>query len=119
MQATSAIDSEQYDAADQLLLSVLDIERREQDAIALQAVLAHLRGDFDKEKQLRNLALMTWKSNPHVDHLIGKKLSDKYRFAEGAEYQRAALTMDPTYVQQVFSWHRTYFDLVTTMSAGS
>tara|TARA_R110002049_G_scaffold4601_5_gene32214 strand:+ start:301266 stop:303932 length:2667 start_codon:yes stop_codon:yes gene_type:complete len=102
MQATGAIDREQYAAADQLIKQVLDINRREQDAIALQAVLAHLRGDFEKEKQLRDLALMTWKSNPRVDHLIGKKLSDKYRFAEGAEYQRSALTIDPTYTAASF-----------------
>ena len=102
MQATAAIDREQYDAADKLIKRVLDINGRQQDAIALQAVLAHLRGDFPKEKKLRDLALMTWKKNPHVDHLIGKKLSDKYRFAEGAEYQRAALTIDPTYAAASF-----------------
>ena len=102
MQATAAIDREQYDAADQLIKKILDIDRRQQDAIALQAVLAHLRGDFDQEKELRDLALTTWKNNPHVDHLIGKKLSDKYRFAEGAEYQRAALTIDPSYAAASF-----------------
>src|SRR5262249_5975424 len=35
--------------------------------------------------------------NPEVDFLIGKKLSQKYRFAEGEKYQRQALQMDPKY----------------------
>jgi tetratricopeptide (TPR) repeat protein len=33
-----------------------------------------------------------------VDHLIGRKLSQKYRFAEGADYQRRALKLDPAYL---------------------
>ena len=102
MQATNAIDQEKYETADALIKSVLDVNRRDQEAIALQSVLAHLRGDFKKEKQLRDLSLMTWSKNPRVDYLIGKKLSDKYRFAEGAEYQRSALTMDPTYTPASF-----------------
>ena len=39
----------------------------------------------------------TWPKNPEVDHLIGRKLSQKYRFAEGAEYQRKSLAFDPNY----------------------
>jgi tetratricopeptide (TPR) repeat protein len=33
-----------------------------------------------------------------VDHLIGRKLSQKYRFAEGAAAQRKALEFDPEYL---------------------
>ena len=36
-------------------------------------------------------ALVPWGTNPEVDHLIGTKLSQNYRFAKGAEYQRKAL----------------------------
>ena len=36
-------------------------------------------------------------SNPEVDHLIGRKLSQKYRFAEGAATQKQALAIDPDY----------------------
>ena len=59
------------------------------------AVLAHLKGQFDQETLLRAAALSTWADNPDVDHLIGKKLSQKYRFEEGAAYQRKALELDP------------------------
>ena len=42
--------------------------------------------------------LAPWATNPEVDHLIGRKLSQKYRFAEGAAYQRRALELDPDYL---------------------
>ena len=46
----------------------------------------------------RAAALQHWPTNPEVDHLIGKKLSQKYRFAEGEQYQRQALEFDPKYL---------------------
>ena len=46
----------------------------------------------------RAKALADWTDNPGVDHLIGRKLSRQYRFAEGAAYQRRALAMRSDYV---------------------
>jgi tetratricopeptide (TPR) repeat protein len=60
-------------------------------------VLAHLRADEAGERRARDQALSLWRTNPEVDHLIGRKLSQKYRFAEGAEYQRRALGFDADY----------------------
>ncbi|MCA9069852.1 MAG: hypothetical protein KDA84_13055, partial [Planctomycetaceae bacterium] len=65
---------------------------------AYRAVLAHLQHKPKDEVQARETALSTWKDNPEVDHLIGKKLSQKYRFAEGEVYQRRALAFDPKYL---------------------
>ncbi|EMI45130.1 tetratricopeptide repeat protein [Rhodopirellula sp. SWK7] len=96
-QAESAIDREQYDRAKEFLGKIVAIHPKHADAWALQAVLAHLDGDLELEKKLRETALSTWSRNPRVDYLIGKKLSEKYRFAEGAEYQRRALDFDPTF----------------------
>lgn len=96
-QASSAIDREQYKEAESILDRVLAINDKHQEAIAMQAVIAHLYGDYEKEKQLRDVALTTWKNNPRVDHWIGRKLSQKYRFEEGAAYQRRALAIDPSY----------------------
>jgi tetratricopeptide (TPR) repeat protein len=42
--------------------------------------------------------LKFWKNNPRVDYLIGLKLSQKYRFAEGAAHQRQALSFDRDYL---------------------
>ncbi len=95
MLAENLIDAESYDEADEIIDSVLVTNPRQPLAIALQAVLSHLRGDYKKEKQLRDKALTTWSRNSEVDHLIGRKLSQKYRFAEGARYQRQALVFDP------------------------
>ncbi|MEO1619325.1 MAG: hypothetical protein AAFV88_26055, partial [Planctomycetota bacterium] len=71
-------------------------------AHALLAAIAHLKGDFEAEKQLREKALEHWPSNPEVDHLIGRKLSDNYRFAEGAAYQRRAITFAPQHIAANF-----------------
>jgi hypothetical protein len=42
--------------------------------------------------------LKFWKTNPQVDYLIGYKLSQKYRFAEGAAAQKRALAFEPDYL---------------------
>ncbi|EMI56368.1 tetratricopeptide repeat protein [Rhodopirellula sallentina] len=96
-QAESAIDREQYDVARSLLEEVVAIHPKQPDAWALRAVLAHLDGDEQREKEYRETALSTWSQNPRVDYMIGKKLSEKYRFAEGAKYQQRALEMDASF----------------------
>ena len=96
--ADHAIDSEQYEQAKQLLQEVLAINLQHPDAWSYHAVLAHLHGDYKAEQTLRMWALTANKKNPAVDHLIGRKLSAKYRFEEGAKYQRKALTLDPNFI---------------------
>ena len=61
-------------------------------------MIAHLHSDKAKELESREKGLAFWSQNPEVDHLIGKKLSQKYRFAEGAEYQKASLRFKADYV---------------------
>lgn len=97
MLAEVAIDRERYDEAESAITEMLKVNVHDQNAWALSAVLAHIRGNYEIEKLMRAAALSTWAQNPHVDHLIGKKLSRKYRFAEAAEYQNRALEMEPTY----------------------
>src|SRR5437899_789219 len=67
-------------------------------AWAFRAVLSHLASDSSGETEAREKGLKFWKTNPEVDYLIGKKLSQKYRFAEGAAYQRRALGFNKQYV---------------------
>lgn len=102
IKAERAIDAEQYEAAALVLEIITTLNPNHQQAIALRAVLAHLRGDFQQEEKLRQEALKTWSTNPKVDHLIGRKLSDKYRFEEGAAYQRRALELDSGYLPAKF-----------------
>lgn len=97
LQAEALIDREQYELAEKLIGDVLAINLHDQDAWALLAVLAHLRGNFEIESLMRAAALSTWGDNPGVDHLIGLKLSQNYRFEEGSEYQSRALDMRPGY----------------------
>ncbi|WP_414661542.1 peptidase MA family metallohydrolase [Horticoccus sp. 23ND18S-11] len=92
------IDAEAYDDAARLLDDVIDVNPVQPDAWAYRAVIAHLKNDPIAERLARERALASWATNPRVDFLIGEKLSAKYRFAEGAAYQRRAREFDPDYL---------------------
>lgn len=92
------IDGEEYKTADKVLEQALAVNPWQPEAWAYRAVLAHLRNDGAGEASARKTALKFWKTNPEVDHVIGRKLAQKYRFAEGAAYQRKALQFDPKYL---------------------
>jgi tetratricopeptide (TPR) repeat protein len=96
-QVDNAIDAEEYEQAETILKQAHAVNSKHARAWAYSAVLAHLTGDYKNEEAHRKQALATWTTNPEVDHLIGHKLSQKYRFAEGAAYQRQALKFAPTY----------------------
>jgi tetratricopeptide (TPR) repeat protein len=96
-QADNLIDREDYAGAEAILRKVVEINPRHPRAWAYRAVLAHIAGERDKEEAHRAKALEAWATNPEVDWLIGLKLSQKYRFAEGAARQGQALTFDEDY----------------------
>jgi tetratricopeptide (TPR) repeat protein len=92
------IDAERYEEAESGLRQVAAVNPHHPRAAAYKAVLAHLKNQPDHEKQHRDAGLKFWTTNPEVDHVIGRKLSQKYRFAEGAEHQRQALKFDPQHL---------------------
>jgi tetratricopeptide (TPR) repeat protein len=96
--ADGKIDAEQYDEAEKVLTQIAAVNAHHPRALAYRAVIAHLRNQPDSEKLHRTAALKHWPSNPEVDHLIGQKLSQKYRFAEGEQYQRQSLAFAPNYL---------------------
>lgn len=96
--ANHLIDAEEYVGAGATLSRALKVNPWHPEAWAYQAVLAHLRGDSTGETEAREKALRFWRQNPLVDHLIGLKLSQKYRFAEGATCQRQSLVFDPDFL---------------------
>ncbi|HLB74352.1 MAG TPA: tetratricopeptide repeat protein [Sedimentisphaerales bacterium] len=96
--AEHQIDCEDYDAAAKLLDRVVEVNPWHPEAWAYRALLAYLADDRSAFKTCWANALKFRTTNPLVDHLIGRKLSEKYRFAEGAEYQRGALKLDPDYL---------------------
>lgn len=100
--AESEIDAESYAEAKSTITKVLTTNLHEPRAWCLLAVIAHLEGNYEIEKLMRAAALSPLKNNPEVAHLIGRKLSDKYRFAEGAEYQRLAIESDASYNAATF-----------------
>jgi len=93
-----AIDAEEYAEADKLLARAFKVNPWCPEAWAYRAMLAHLRNDAAGETLARENALKYWPNNPAVDQLIGLKLSQKYRFAEGAACQRQALAFDAGYL---------------------
>jgi tetratricopeptide (TPR) repeat protein len=98
LMAEHYIDCEDDKGAAKLLDKVLAFNPWHPQAWAYKVVLAHLANDFEAAKDHRAKALKYWKTNPEVNYLIGRKLSQKYRFAEGAKYQRQALKLDPEYL---------------------
>lgn len=96
--ADHLIDAEQYEAAEESIAKALKVNPWHPQGWAYRGVLAHLKNADDEENAAREKALKFWDTNPEVDHLIGRKLSQKYRFAEGAAAQRKALRFDPNYL---------------------
>lgn len=94
--AEHQIDCEDYDAAAASLDRVIAVNPWHPEAWAYRALLAHLDNDPNAAQGHRERALKFWPTNPQVDHLIGAKLSQKYRFEEGARCQRQALLFDNT-----------------------
>jgi tetratricopeptide (TPR) repeat protein len=96
--AEHQIDSEDRETAAKTLTRALAVNPWYPDAWAYQAVLAHLANDPNACNVRRANALKFWPANPRVDYLIGRKLSQNYRFAEGAACQRRSLKADPNYL---------------------
>lgn len=91
------IDAERRDTAAVHLDRALAVNPHTPDAHALRAVLAHVARDSAAAARHRETALSTWRTNPRVDHLIGRKLSEQYQFTDGAAAQRRALALDATF----------------------
>ncbi len=100
--ADRAIDAEQFDKAKDLIRQALKINVNDWTAWAYLAVIAHLDGKYEIESLMRAAALSNWSANPGVDHLIGRKLSDHYRFAVGAQYQRQAIELDSSFTAATY-----------------
>lgn len=92
------IDAEDYTEAGKMIERALKVNPWRPEAWAYKAVVAHLRSDAEGEAEARKKALHFWETNPLVDYLIGEKLSQNYRFAEGAACQRRSLEFDPDYL---------------------
>jgi tetratricopeptide (TPR) repeat protein len=96
--AEHQIDCEDYGSAGKLLDKAIEVNPWHPETWALCAVISHLSNDPNEVIKSRANALKFWPKNPVVDYLIGKKLSQKYRFKEGAAYQRQALKYNPKYL---------------------
>ena len=96
--AEHQIDCEDYAGAGKLLDRIAAVNPWHPEAWAYRCVLAHLGNEPNAVNTCRTNALKFWPTNPRVDYLIGRKLSQNYRFTEGAAYQRQALQLDKDYL---------------------
>ena len=95
--AEQQIDGEDYADAGTTIQKLLAVNPNHEEAHGLQSVIHHVRNDLEAAATSRAAALKFSATNPKVDHLIGRKLSQKYRFVEGAAFQRKALEADPEF----------------------
>lgn len=98
LSAEHRIAAEDYREAETHLSDARDVNPASPEAWAFQAAIAHLKSQLEGERISRQEALRHWPTNPRVDYLIGRTLSQKYRFAEGAAYQRQALGFDAEFL---------------------
>jgi len=96
--ADSAIDAEDDAGAETWLDRAAAVNPWHPDVWSYRAVLARLRHEPEREKAALAAATKFWPADPQVPHLVGRKLSQDYRFAEGATFQREALRHDPSYL---------------------
>lgn len=97
--ADRQIDREDYAGAETTLQQIFTVNSNFPAAHALQSVIHHLRNDVTREAESRAAALKFSVNSPEPDFLIGRKLSQKYRFREGAAAQRRALEFDPEFTE--------------------
>jgi len=97
-QAENLIHAEHYSAAFRRLDDILAVNPRHPEALALQSAILQLQNNGSEASKLRTQALAAWESNPRVDFLIGRTLSEKYHFTEGSQAQRQALQLQPNYL---------------------
>ena len=93
-----SIDAEDYTQAAKLMEQIEKVNPWRPEMWAYRAVLARLQSDPEREADARQKAFKFGLLNPRVDHLIGTKLSQKYRFAEGSVFQRQALKLDKAFL---------------------
>ena len=93
-----SIDAADYPEAERLLDRIQSVNPWSPEAWAYRSVVDHLRNLPEAEETARQSALKYWTNNPLVDYLIGQKLSQNYRFAEGAAHQHQALEFDEDYL---------------------
>ena len=95
--AENLIAAEQYEEAEERLDKALEVNPNDDVALALHASIAFIQNQHEAGESYRSKALSTWRSNPIVDYVIGRELSKKYRFEDGASAQRIALLLDPEF----------------------
>jgi tetratricopeptide (TPR) repeat protein len=97
--AEQQILAEDYADARVTLDKVLAVNPDCPEGHALIAVIHILQGNDPAATESRQGAIRYSGENPSVDYLIGRKLSQRYRFEDGAKFQRQALATDTGFTE--------------------
>lgn len=98
LKAEQLIGAEKYVEAEAAVQAVIDTNAVSPEAWALRSAIAAILADEAKAVEHRASALKVWPGNPAVDQIIGRCLSQAYRFAEAAEHLQQALKFDPNHL---------------------
>lgn len=92
------VNSERYEEALPLLSMIQLVNPNEPRAWAFRSVIATVHeNDPAAAEEAFDKALEANSDNPEVPHLIGRCLSRRYRFEDGAGLQRQAIEWDPDF----------------------
>jgi len=92
--AEQALDQRDFEEAEEVLEALEGVNPDLPELGALRSVIATLNGREDAAAEYRETALKDWPDNPAVDHLIGRKLTQHYRFQEGIDHLQEAQLVD-------------------------
>ncbi|MEM9479804.1 MAG: tetratricopeptide repeat protein [Verrucomicrobiota bacterium] len=98
LRAEHAFDAEKYGEAKELLKTARETNPNHPEAWALESAIHYFNDETTDAEAARTKALKIWAKNPEIDFLIGRKLSQKRRFAEGSEFLRSALEFYPAHI---------------------
>lgn len=99
LRAEHAIDAEHYGLARETLEKARGVNPNHPGAWAFEAAIALITDDPKAAESARAKALAPRPKNPEVDFIIGEKLSQVRRFAEGSSHLRRALEADPDHLR--------------------
>jgi len=93
-----AYDKDNWKAAEALLKRAHKVNDKHPPTHTWSSVLALARFDQATAETARERALELAPGDARIDHLIGRKISQKRRFTEGLKHQKLALERQPDYL---------------------
>jgi len=98
LRVEDAYDKDDWKAAESFLERALAVNDKHPPAHTWKATLALARFDHKQAEAARERALELAPGDARIDHLLGRKISQKRRFTEGLKHQKLALELQPGFL---------------------